>query len=240
MLKFSFDPYNFFCVGSGYPFDLDMVADRDSVFGQEKALVDLVDPAGKRILDAGCGLGRFSSALASEGANVTGVDIVQSLVSEAKRRDRRVNFVRADLASLPFQAERFDAISCMYSSFGYSRGSALKELRELRRVCRLGAVLVVDVANARRPGDAFGVESLPEGYGLIFRWRWFGMLHQVNMVVARHRLEFYRMSVTNFSFRELRKCVSLAGWRIDQAFGDYKLNPFNSMSPRILLRCLAV
>jgi SAM-dependent methyltransferase len=46
-------------------------------------------PAGTRILDLGCGVGRWSRLLAARGASVTGVDISPTMIDEARRRARR-------------------------------------------------------------------------------------------------------------------------------------------------------
>ena len=44
---------------------------------------------GSLVLDVGCGVGRWSSLLASRGAYVTGIDISPTMIAEAKRRAAR-------------------------------------------------------------------------------------------------------------------------------------------------------
>jgi predicted TPR repeat methyltransferase len=67
---------------------------------------DWADPAGRRVIDLGCGIGRVALALADEAASVTGVDVSAGMVAEAARRAghrARVRFVQAsgrDLAML--------------------------------------------------------------------------------------------------------------------------------------------
>ncbi len=64
-----------------------------------------VEP-GTRVLDAGCGVGRWSRRLASRGAEVTGVDLSAAMVAEAGKRavaeglGGRCRFVVGDLATL--------------------------------------------------------------------------------------------------------------------------------------------
>ncbi len=60
----------------------------------------------KQVLDIGCGVGRWSRAMAARGAYVTGVDISPTMVLEASRRANvpgvsdRCQFVTRDLATL--------------------------------------------------------------------------------------------------------------------------------------------
>jgi ubiquinone/menaquinone biosynthesis C-methylase UbiE len=70
---------------------------------------------GTRVLDAGCGVGRWSLHLAASGARVTGIDLARPMVEEARRRAERrglahhCRFLVADLAHLDL-GERFDRI----------------------------------------------------------------------------------------------------------------------------------
>jgi 2-polyprenyl-3-methyl-5-hydroxy-6-metoxy-1,4-benzoquinol methylase len=59
-----------------------------------------------RVLDVGCGVGRWSRLLASRGASVTGVDLSPTMIAEARRRASRAGlagrcrFLVQDLAHL--------------------------------------------------------------------------------------------------------------------------------------------
>jgi 2-polyprenyl-3-methyl-5-hydroxy-6-metoxy-1,4-benzoquinol methylase len=63
-------------------------------------------PAGTRVLDVGCGVGRWSREMAARGADVTGVDLSNTMVTEAVRRaaaaglSARCRFLAQDLAEL--------------------------------------------------------------------------------------------------------------------------------------------
>ncbi|WP_116203951.1 class I SAM-dependent methyltransferase [Amycolatopsis circi] len=72
----------------------------------------LGDVRGRRVLDAGCGNGYFSRILAGRGAEVTGVEPAESLISFAREKSAEgISYLQADLAELP-ELEPFDAVVC--------------------------------------------------------------------------------------------------------------------------------
>lgn len=69
------------------------------------------DVAGKRVLDVGCGEGRFGRMLAERGAFVTDLDATRELVTTARDRGSdRERFVHGDGARLPLTAGVFDLV----------------------------------------------------------------------------------------------------------------------------------
>lgn len=88
-------------------------------FCQRRALAPwLKVRAGSRVLDVGCGIGRWSLLLASRGARVTGIDLSPTMIGEAKRRaaasglSRRCRFMVQDSAALEIDG-CFDLIVCV-------------------------------------------------------------------------------------------------------------------------------
>jgi SAM-dependent methyltransferase len=85
-------------------------------FEQRLALAPWLRVApGTRVLDVGCGVGRWSRLLAARGAIVTGVDISPTMIAEARRRASaegvadRCRFHVTDLAALDVEGE-FDMV----------------------------------------------------------------------------------------------------------------------------------
>lgn len=70
------------------------------------------DLKGKLVLDAGCGMGRFSEIAADAGVEVIGIDL--SLAVDAARENlknrKSCHFIQADIFQLPFRPNTFDAI----------------------------------------------------------------------------------------------------------------------------------
>jgi SAM-dependent methyltransferase len=72
-------------------------------------------PRGTRVLDVGCGIGRWSRRLAQRGAQVTGIDLSPTMIAEARRRADaeglagHCQFMTQDLRDLDAGA-RFDFV----------------------------------------------------------------------------------------------------------------------------------
>ena len=71
---------------------------------------------GKRVLDAGCGSGRYSVAIATHGASeVHAIDISESGLKEAKQRTKAypaIKFKRGSVLNIPFPDNHFDLVWC--------------------------------------------------------------------------------------------------------------------------------
>lgn len=119
---------------------------------QEKEFSDLKRILNKKlkILDLGCGYGRFSIPLAKEGYNITGIDITPLLIKkaelESKRFNLKIDFKIGDMRKLPYKNETFDAIICMWSVFMEldKETEQLKAIMEMLRVLSNGGFAVIE------------------------------------------------------------------------------------------------
>lgn len=70
---------------------------------------------GQSILDIGTGTGYLARTFAKQGARVTGVDISDELIEEAKKLDEKVHvhirYLNARAEHLPFSSSEFDVVS---------------------------------------------------------------------------------------------------------------------------------
>jgi SAM-dependent methyltransferase len=72
-----------------------------------------------RLLDCGCGAGRFARMAANRGANVAGIDAAKELVAIATRRTPEGDFRVGDLESLPWPDASFDWVTG-FNSFQFA------------------------------------------------------------------------------------------------------------------------
>ena len=87
---------------------------------------------GGRVLDAGCGTGRFAAELADSGiARVWGVDQSPEMLAVARAKTRRAEFREARLDSLPFKSGWFDAAVAWLVVHLVDRPAAFAELRRV-------------------------------------------------------------------------------------------------------------
>jgi SAM-dependent methyltransferase len=109
-------------------------------------IIDSFTPlGGRRVLDLGCGKGRFSRALAEQGAVVVGLDLSAAMLLGAAHIDR----VRASARRLPFGPASFHGVMAV-EVFQHLAAASLDEVcREVRRVLRPGGTLVIVDKNAR-------------------------------------------------------------------------------------------
>jgi SAM-dependent methyltransferase len=116
----------------------------------------LACPPGALLLDAGCGAGRWSVALAAAGYRTRGVDLSRGMAGAAREAARGpapdAAFAVAALDALPFPDAAFDGAICFnVLDFTPSPGAAL---RELWRALKPGARLIVETLGARSPVKA--------------------------------------------------------------------------------------
>jgi 2-polyprenyl-3-methyl-5-hydroxy-6-metoxy-1,4-benzoquinol methylase len=131
--------------------------------------------AGERVLDVGCGEGRFAGELARAGAEVVGIDIAERALSRARRLEPELDLrLIEEGVPWPLQDASFDLVWA---------GEVIEHvadtapwLSELRRVLRPGGRLLLSTPNngplallrAAISRDAFATRFDPEGEHLRF------------------------------------------------------------------------
>jgi SAM-dependent methyltransferase len=111
-------------------------------------LLDAVRP-GERVLDLGCGAGRFVAALRDAGADPVGVELAEAALERARRNVRGADLRRlGDDGTLPLGHGEIDLVWC--SEVLEHVPDTLALLTEARRVLRRGGRLLVTVPDHGR------------------------------------------------------------------------------------------
>ncbi|HLX89018.1 MAG TPA: methyltransferase domain-containing protein [Acidimicrobiales bacterium] len=116
---------------------------------------------GRRVLDAGCGVGWGTQWLLRSGAaSAKGLDISAEAIADSKRRVPEAEFVQGDLARIPWEDATFDLVVCFEA---LEHVAAQKEtMDELVRVLAPEGILLVSSPNPRvyPPGNPFHIHEL--------------------------------------------------------------------------------
>lgn len=105
-------------------------------------------PAGAKLIDGGCGSGRWPVYFRQRGYDIVGIEADRALVRRVKRLAPGVRIRPGELARLPYPAGTFD---------GYLSGGVIEHyenprplLREAKRVLKRGGYLFIDVPVVNR------------------------------------------------------------------------------------------
>jgi ubiquinone/menaquinone biosynthesis C-methylase UbiE len=105
-----------------------------------------------RMLDVGCGTGRFAVSIAPLFGHVTGVDLTPAMLDQARQlqasaKVENMKWQQADVTELPFADGEFDVVTCKAMLHHVASPAAV--LAEMRRVCKVGGrVVAADVTPA--------------------------------------------------------------------------------------------
>ena len=75
----------------------------------------VTDGDARLVVDAGCGTGRMTRLLSSQGVDVAGIDVSAGMIAAARRNYPELSFEVAELADLPFADMRLGGVFAWYS-----------------------------------------------------------------------------------------------------------------------------
>jgi len=139
-------------LGTARPRDL-VWKNRDFLRLKDHALTMLGPLPGRRILDLGCADGASMVYCGLQGAEVNGVDLDAAQVAKANARVARFGLRGearvADAKAMPFPDEHFDGVISNDFFEHIDVAEKIAVLREVRRVLRPGAPIVIKTPNLR-------------------------------------------------------------------------------------------
>ncbi|MUW14980.1 methyltransferase domain-containing protein [Halorubrum sp. CBA1125] len=160
---------------------------------EKEAVLSAIGPIddGQRVLEVACGTGRFTTMLASRGADIVGIDISREMLEQGRAKaadvdlDDSVEFVRGDASRLPFPDGHFDSVVAM--RFFHLMDDPVPFVREL---CRVSADQVFfDTFNSRSLRTLY-TWLLPMGSRLYSERQVAAMLAEAGMTLAGEEHDF--------------------------------------------------
>jgi len=166
---------------------------------------------GSRILDAGCGTGRYAAEFAKRGFKTCGVDSSPELLAVAKGRDygdgRVAEYLVADLLTVSFQ-KTFDCVLCRGVLNDFVADASRRSIfRQFANWLRPGGILLFDVREWKKSVARYSQNSLhhrtvdlPDG-----RLRFESetrLDHESGLMLIRERFAMDRGGDTSFTENE--------------------------------------
>ncbi len=96
-----------------------------------------------RMLDVGCGWGRYVSRFLKKNLSYQGIDFSSEMLKEARRRNPGVNFVEGSYTKLPFGNDYFDGLWSCCSLSGIPKAYLAEALLEHRRVLKPDGIMMI-------------------------------------------------------------------------------------------------
>jgi SAM-dependent methyltransferase len=200
-------------------------------------------PSAGHVLDAPCGFGRHSMALARRGFAVTGVDLSETELQRAKERAAAaglpLQLMRQDMRDMEFFSE-FDLALNLFSSIGFFTDDEDRLL--IDRFCtalKPGGAFVLDTRNRDfvihdvTPGETV---RLPEGTARVE--------NRFDVRTSRIQQDWWledegrplgQLEIRLYSAHELLRMLRPERWSQVELFGGLDGRPFALESPRIVL-----
>ena len=119
---------------------------------------------GKRVLDAGCGVGSDCEFIDKRGYEAYGIDFSEGMLNEAKRRYPQGRYMQADMTNIPCSDAAFDGILANCSLFHVPQELQGKTLDGFKRVLKPGGKLLLILLEGQgeemteepyRPGEKY-------------------------------------------------------------------------------------
>lgn len=210
--------------------------------------IDLIERAvspapDARVLDVGCGRGRHARILARRGYRVTGTDLSERSLREARKRAQEdglsIDYLRKDMRETVCE-DCFDGAVNLFTAFGYFQKEAdhVQTLRAITAALRPGGWFVQDFLNADYVRETLVPRDSRTANGTTIeqeRWIEDGRINKRIQIERKGRTKIFRESVRLFTLEDFRTLYRRVGLALEATYGDYDGRPFAPTSPRLIM-----
>jgi len=197
-------------------------------------------PEDAKILDLACGKGRHSVYLNQLGYDVTGADLSQHSINEAKKfSNDTLHFEVHDMRE-PFE-QKFDAIFNLFTSFGYFENES-DNIKTLKAICESLSEYgfgVIDFMNVKKVIENLVPKEVKIVDGIEFHIKRYVIddyiYKEIDFEDKGERYHFVE-KVKALTLQDFEAMMEEAGIYLLDTFGDYKLRKFfKNESERLIM-----
>ena len=207
-------------------------------------LIAYLKPAtGSTMLDVACGKGRHSMQLASNGFDVTGIDLSEDSIKEAlQQQGDNLHFYQHDMR-LPFRINYFDYAFNFFTSFGYFKTQREHDnaVRTIAQSLKPGGTFVMDYLNVHYSEDHtvhHSEKEINDVNFIITKWYDEDYFYK-KITIEDEALQeplVYTEKVAKFSLGDFTEMFAYQGMQIQEVFGDYAFTHYDiRKSPRLVM-----
>lgn len=207
-------------------------------------LVAHLKPApGAAMLDIACGKGRHSIQLASKGFDVTGIDLSEESIREAKIFEQdNLQFFVHDMR-LPFNINYFNYAFNFFTSFGYfdTRREHDNAIRTIAQSLKPNGWFVIDFLNVQyAENHTIHKSDIEIGEVNYHITKWFDEHHFYKRIIVEDRalqepIEHLE-KVAKFTLGDFTEMLGYHHLQVQEVFGNYDFAKYDlKESPRLIL-----
>ncbi|UKN02974.1 class I SAM-dependent methyltransferase [Paracrocinitomix mangrovi] len=198
-------------------------------------------PSQSKVLDLACGSGRHAIQLAENNLIVSGIDISEKSIEEAKRKagdlvDFRVHDMRQNVGE-----NYYDAVFNLFTSFGYfeDQKDDIRVIQAVKKSLKQNGLFIIDYLNSKYVEDNLVAHETKKCDSISFT-----IDKQIlnGFVVKEIRFNdgqeeyTFKEKVKLFTKEQLESLLRQEGFEVISVFGDYQLNPFKeNESERLII-----
>ena len=196
-------------------------------------------PEEAKILDLACGKGRHSIYLNSLGYDVTGADLSENSIAEAKKSENQTLCFEVHDMRLPFD-QKFDAIFNLFTSFGYFENDAdnLTTLKAIKDSISEYGFAVIDFMNVYQVIKNLVAEEVKIVDDIQFhikRHHTDGHIYKEIDCEIENKKYHFTEKVQALTLSDFESLMDEAGIFLLDIFGDYKLKKFHKTESERLI-----
>jgi SAM-dependent methyltransferase len=218
--------------------------DKEAAAFIDQLLARIQPQPSDKMLDIGCGKGRHSRMLAAKGYFVTGLDISEESIREARlSENEHLEFFVHDMRR-PYRTNYYNYVFNFFTSFGYfnTEREHNNAIRTFSQALIKNGLLVIDYLNVHYVEKRLVPNSETEKNNVHFKvTKWHDEHHFYKRVdiddkQSQHGHFSFTEKVAKFNLGDFNDMLSFHGLQIQEVFGSYDFQPYDIQeSPRLIL-----